>query len=217
MSTDERIPAASGHSSKRSRGLRRLKEPKELRALAHPTRIALLEALAVRETLTATEAAELVGGTASNASYHLRTLASYGFVVEEEGGTGRERPWKLGAVGMTIDDDDPDPAAALAARALSDVVAERWSTRHDQYRRRREQYPLAVRAVSGDSQFMLFCTTDEVQQVQADILKVLLRYQDRIENPLARPVGAMPFELLLSTFPFELNALGANDLDDPEG
>ncbi|WP_370078123.1 ArsR/SmtB family transcription factor [Streptacidiphilus sp. MAP12-16] len=217
MSTEGRSATASENPQGAKSRLRELRDARVLRALAHPTRIALLEVLAVRGTLTATEAAEAVGGNASNASYHLRTLASHGYVVEAEGGSGRERPWKLGSTGMTFDDDDADPTVAQAARALSEIMATRWSSRHQRYRQRREQYPAAVRAVTGDSQFVLFCTPDELKQVQADILEVLLAYQHRVEEPSARPFGALPFELLLSTFPFELEPAGAEDPDNPEG
>jgi DNA-binding transcriptional ArsR family regulator len=70
-------------------------DAKTIRALAHPVRIALLEALVDAGTLTATEAGEHVGESPANASFHLRQLAKYGFVEEAEGGTGRRRPWQL--------------------------------------------------------------------------------------------------------------------------
>src|SRR5207247_1324602 len=66
----------------------------ELRALSHPTRLALLEALDLNGPLTATEAGELVGESPSSCSFHLRTLARYGYVEGAEGGRGRQRPWK---------------------------------------------------------------------------------------------------------------------------
>ena len=68
-----------------------------MRALAHPVRLALLEALTDAGQLTATEAGERVGESPANTSFHLRQLAKYGFVEEAEGGTGRRRPWKLRA------------------------------------------------------------------------------------------------------------------------
>ena len=74
---------------------RELTDPKAMRALAHPVRLALLEAFADTDTLTATEAGERVGESPANASFHLRQLAKYGFVEEADGGTGRRRPWKL--------------------------------------------------------------------------------------------------------------------------
>lgn len=43
-------------------GLRQLSEVRELRALAHPLRMALLELLALEGALTATEASKVIGG-----------------------------------------------------------------------------------------------------------------------------------------------------------
>src|SRR5215217_7648436 len=100
---------------------RELTDPKAMRALAHPVRLALLEALADAGTLTATEAGERVGKSPANASLHLRQLAKYGYVVEAEGGTGRKRPWKLKNLGMRRTDVHEDAELAAAARALQHV------------------------------------------------------------------------------------------------
>lgn len=191
---------------------RRMTDPRALRALAHPIRIALLEAVGVSGSLTATEAARIVGGTVPNASYHLRTLAKYDYVVEADGGNGRERPWKLGTVGMRIDSNDPDPAVSHASRALSTVLTDRWLDRIRHVESHREQYPEEVRAVSGQSQFILFGTPAEVEQVQAEIGRVLMRFRDRVADPAARPEGAIPFEMLTFTHPLETAAP-----TDPEG
>ena len=52
-----------------------LTDPKAMRALAHPLRWALLEALAHAGTLTATQASEMLGESPANGAFHLRTLA----------------------------------------------------------------------------------------------------------------------------------------------
>src|SRR5436309_138158 len=59
-----------------------LTDPKAMRALAHPLRIELLRLL--REPRTATECAEALGESPQSCSYHLRTLAKYGFVERAE-------------------------------------------------------------------------------------------------------------------------------------
>jgi hypothetical protein len=48
-----------------------------MRALAHPLRVALIEASSQAETrtLTATEASDLLGESPANCAFHLRTLA----------------------------------------------------------------------------------------------------------------------------------------------
>ena len=58
-------------------GNRQLTDPRDMRALAHPTRIALLEVLGVYGPLTATRAGELIGESPSSCSFHLgRWLAT---------------------------------------------------------------------------------------------------------------------------------------------
>src|SRR5436305_946859 len=106
-------------------GARQVTDPRAMRALAHPVRLELLDQLAVAGTLTAAEASVLVGETPANCSFHLRTLAKYGFVEQADGGRGRERPWRRvpGGIGTT-EVDDGTPAAA-SARALTDVVVNR--------------------------------------------------------------------------------------------
>jgi predicted ArsR family transcriptional regulator len=170
--------------------------------------MALLEALALHGTLTATEAAALVGGNASNASYHLRTLASHGYVTQAEGGTGRERPWRLDGVGMTFEQDDADPQAATAASALLEVLGERWAERRRRFQRTREQYPEDVRRASGDSQALLFVTPAEMEQIKDELLAVVMRYHHRIEDPSARPEGSVPFEVVMTAVPFSLGEPG---------
>src|SRR3954465_3146433 len=110
-------------------GPREVADPKAMRAMAHPVRLALMEALNDAGTLTATEAAERVGESPSNCSFHLRQLAKYGFVEEAPGGTGRQRPWRAVHTGMRFTDVQEDAETALAATTLSTIVRERWFDR----------------------------------------------------------------------------------------
>jgi len=199
-----------------SAALHKVTDAKALRALAHPTRIDLLEAVALRGPLTATEAAEIVGGSVPNVAYHLRTLGKHGYLVEAEGGSGRERPWKLGGAGISTDAEDPDPVAAHAAAGLGEVMVERWLSRFQRFRRRREEYPRDLRAASDSTQFVLFGTPAEVRQVQQEMLGIMMRFADRITDPGLRPEGSVPFELLMFSYPFDTPA-GPGAATDPEG
>ena len=105
---------------------RRLTDPDALKALAHPTRMALLGALVTEGPLTASQAAELVGESPSNCSWHLRKLAEHGFVREAQGGTGRNRPWEAAQQGLEWDEGEvADPAARVAADTLTDALLDR--------------------------------------------------------------------------------------------
>jgi DNA-binding transcriptional ArsR family regulator len=90
-----------------------------MRALAHPTRLALLDHLHSVEQATATECAVVVGESPSALSYHLRALARWGFVAEGEGGVGRERPWRATATRIEF------PDGTLEATVLRDQLVAR--------------------------------------------------------------------------------------------
>jgi DNA-binding transcriptional ArsR family regulator len=64
-------------------------------ALGHPLRVALLDLLAERATVTATEAAAELGESSGACSFHLRQLERYGHVEEVPVLGGRARPWRL--------------------------------------------------------------------------------------------------------------------------
>ena len=69
--------------------MRELTDSRTLRALTHPVRIALIEALLLGGAMTATEVGERMGESPTTCSFHLRQLAKYGFVEEAGGGKGR--------------------------------------------------------------------------------------------------------------------------------
>jgi DNA-binding transcriptional ArsR family regulator len=101
-------------------GPKRLSDPQELRALAHPLRLRLLTELAARRHGTASELAAAVGEPANRVSFHLRLLARYGFLEEapEHARDRRERCWRLvHEDGMDYDalETTPEGVAALHA------------------------------------------------------------------------------------------------------
>lgn len=96
----------------------RLRDARAIRALAHPARLAVLDALTGRATITATEAAEIAGLSPSAMSYHLRALAKWGIVREADAAgdvDGRERRWERAGAGLNV---DPPPHGADAATAF---------------------------------------------------------------------------------------------------
>src|SRR5450432_1252778 len=97
-----------------------------LRALAHPTRLALVGLLRMEGPLTATQAAGLLGESSGSCSFHLRQLAKYGMVEPAGGGQGREKPWRATALFTQWSDDSEEPGVAEAAGILSSFIAERY-------------------------------------------------------------------------------------------
>ena len=206
MPTDDTTPGEPTAGDPTT-GMRRLSGAQELRALAHPVRIALLEILGLEGSLTATEAAKIIGGTPANAAYHLRTLAKHGYVEEAEGGVGRERPWRINSIGMSFSDEDPDPAVSTAAVVLGELLVERWISRAKYYMDHRHEYPAEIREVSGNSQYVMYATTAEAEEVQKDLLRLFGRFQERLTDPATRPEGSVPFEFIVSTHPIDRAAL----------
>ena len=69
--------------------------PRTLRGLAHPMRVRILTSLREDGPATATSLAERLRESSGATSYHLRPLATHGFVEEDAGrGVGRERWWR---------------------------------------------------------------------------------------------------------------------------
>ena len=79
-----------------------LTDPRAIRALAHPARLAIIEALGPGEELTATELAAVTGLSPSATSYHLKALAKWGILEAGQArADGRDRPWK--ATGRSVE------------------------------------------------------------------------------------------------------------------
>lgn len=179
-----------------------VRDPKVMRALAHPLRMALLEAIdnAETRTLTATEASELLGESPANCAFHLRTLAKYGFLREAGGGKGRERPWTLVNRTVRITADQPDPQAALAADELGRVFLERWIDRARRAYGASNEVPGWEKA-SGWTNTHIFLTPDETTRLRDEISQILDRYEGRLTNPALRPDGASPVEWTIFATP----------------
>ena len=185
-------------------GDRELTDPRAMRALAHPTRLALLELLAREGSLTATQAGALLGQSAPSASYHLRQLSKYGFVVEaEHTGGGRERPWRPAERGQRWSDVSPDPEAAAAAKVLSRLVLEREFDAAMDWVDGAYELSSEWREAALGSQSILYMTVDELRAFQARY-QALLEEDDlrqRTEDPSLRPSDARPVKVLLFAFP----------------
>src|SRR5215469_14076338 len=97
----------------------RFENPRAIRALAHPARLAIIDALATGDELTATQCAELTGLSPSATAYHLKLLERYGF-AEPAALTPdrRERPWRATGRRAGVDLDISTPAGASAAAAV---------------------------------------------------------------------------------------------------
>jgi predicted ArsR family transcriptional regulator len=184
--------------------IRELTDPQTMRALAHPVRLALLETLSLYGPLTATEAGDRIGESATTCSFHLRQLANYGFIEEAGGGKGRSRPWRMTAYGMNISTTTEDPAANIAANALSRITREQSFARLGTWIETRGSYPVEWQRAAMQSEHLIVASAEELDQL-ADDLNGLLRerFGERIRDPKTRPADGLPVEVLMFTFPIE--------------
>ena len=190
-----------------------VRDPKMMRALAHPLRMALLEAIdnAETRTLTATEASELLGESPANCAFHLRTLAKYGFVEEAGGGRGRERPWRLRYRGLELAPPWQDTEARLAAHAVASVWIDRWLARARERLMRIIGYPAAWQEATLASQMDLYLTAQEAKDLGAAMHELVEPYQERRDDPSLRPPGGVRYEVMLFGYPLDDPGAPAQD------
>jgi DNA-binding transcriptional ArsR family regulator len=184
-------------------GTRKITDARAMRALAHPVRLALLEALAHAGTLTATQASELLGESPANCAFHLRTLGKYGYVVEAGGGRGRERPWRRAHTALQISSDQEDPQAAIAAEELGQFWLDMMLDRARSVLARRAAWPAQWHhnELLGQTEHVTYVTPEEAGQLGEEIRQVYQRYDDRVDHLERRPAGAMPVEILAFAYP----------------
>ncbi|MGY5885590.1 winged helix-turn-helix domain-containing protein [Modestobacter lacusdianchii] len=179
-------------------GRRHVRDPQAIRALAHPLRLALLEALSGEGTATATRCAELVGESVASCSFHLRTLERHGF-IERAPGIGREKPWRLTSTTQLI-----EPAQDAEGRAVAAAVDEffldqelgrlrAWSARRDA-----EEPPWRdATRMTGSTAWL---TAEEVGELHEALAAVVEQFfVQRIGDPAGRPDGARPVRLFTAT------------------
>jgi DNA-binding transcriptional ArsR family regulator len=194
-----------------------LTDARAMRALAHPVRLSLIDLLGYHESLTATQASELIGESPTNCAFHLRTLAKYGFLREAATTSRRERPWTLVNHAVRINSRQADPRAAQAAAVLVQTMLERWLDRARRVFGSPSRVP-GWHEATGWSQKHVFMTPDEARAAREEIHKVLDRYDDRQANPALCPPGAHPVEWTTFTAPIAEWAPGkASSPPRPEG
>jgi predicted transcriptional regulator len=156
---------------------REISDPRSMRAFAHPVRIALIEALRREGALTATRAAEILDDSPGNMSWHLQTLAKYGFIEEAAGGRGRSRPWRLAAQTYSFETALDDPESAAAGEVLEANLHEHNYRRLREWWSVRRSYPAKWRQAAFSSNSVVYLTAEETSRLSEDIREVLDRYR----------------------------------------
>ena len=218
MSSEEEVSRTEPPTGSGPRGddTLNLADPKAMRAMAHPVRMALMELLAVTPTVTATQASEALGESPANCAFHLRTLAKYGFVQEAGGGKGRERPWTRVHRSINLSTEgQADYQAELAARTLSEAYGERM-IRRIRYSYTNAAWPKGWEDAVIASDSVRFLTAEEAIGISQEIRAIIDRFEGRREDPGSRPEGALPVQVAHYIFPMAELAGLAGEPDRPQ-
>jgi hypothetical protein len=167
-------------------GPKKLTDPKELRAIAHPLRNRLLTELFARQAATVTELAQAVGEPVNKVSFHLRLLGKYGFIVEapELARDGRDRWWRPAyADGFDWDElaiTHPNIVRAQHKRGLNqtlDLIQDYFSGAY-------ERLPEWDDSVFSHD-YYLRMTPEEAREFNREWLDFFFRWRNRIADELA--------------------------------
>ena len=178
-----------------------LTDPRMMRALAHPVRIAILTHLGLHGPATATECADVAGVSPSACSYHLRALARYRFVEEDpdSAADGRQRPWRVRMIAFNIGDVTDDPAANLASRFLTETLRASMEETRARYVNRQAEYPAEWRKAVGETQDIVHVSPAELDELRKRVTALMDGY--RRLDPSERPAGTLPVWVWLDLFP----------------
>src|SRR6185437_9272091 len=169
----------------------RFEDPRSIRALAHPARLAIINALATGDELTATQCSELTGLSPSATAYHLKFLERHGFAeTAPPGPDRRERPWRATGRRIQVDLDSSTPAGASATaavlaayfdatRAIGIEFVEAGPTEPEQWRD----------AAMANTD--LWLTAKEFRQLAEELASVVQPYRERPQSADSRRVRVM--------------------------
>ena len=178
MSFDATVETGSAEAASATPSVDRLEltDPRAMRALAHPTRLAVLEHLHEEGSATATQVAEACGESPSACSYHLRARARWGLVEEAPGGRGRERPWRLAARSVTFSSTRGTQEQVAAASLLRRTVLERDDRVLGEFLEREHELAEEWQEAAGFGNGVLHLTLDELNDLQRELAGLLRAY-----------------------------------------
>jgi DNA-binding transcriptional ArsR family regulator len=185
----------------RARSVKRITDPRTMRALAHPIRLTLLTLLRAEGPLTATKAAERIGESSASCSFHLRQLSKYGLVEEASGGHGRERPWQATTMLTDVPEVADNPEFVAAADLFRSIVLERHFENAARWLDAKANEPEEWQQASQFNDRMLYLTAAELENVAEQIKAVLNVYSDRTIDPALRPAGSRLVSCINLGFP----------------
>ncbi|MET0853240.1 MAG: metalloregulator ArsR/SmtB family transcription factor [Microterricola sp.] len=206
MDDDSKQPAGTAESgpgldAAAPRPAEGLRDPKSLRALAHPLRLQLLGILRTDGAHSVGQLADLVDEAPGTVSYHLGTLAKFGFVVEapERARDGRERWWRAAHSHTEFDPAEllADPEQHGAARALQQVILQSYMGELLDALEAEATIGREWVAASTHSDSFAYLTAAQLAEMTADLAAVARKWEaasDRTQT------GAKPVRWILHAF-----------------
>jgi predicted ArsR family transcriptional regulator len=176
-----------------------LTDPRALRALAHPTRLALLALLRSDGPHTATSAGARLGESSGSCSFHLRQLARYGLVEETGEGTGRNKPWRATADFTQVPTIPADREQRAAGELLSGVIVEQQNAALLDWVRRRADEPEEWQRAGDLGDALLHLTAEELTEFQERVWDEAMRFLR--PDPAERPAGSRPVRYFRIAYP----------------
>jgi len=163
-----------------------LTDPRAIRALAHPARLAIIDALGYGEELTATELAAVTGLSPSATSYHLKALAKWGIVEAGEArADGRDRPWKATGRSVQVSSEVPGSTAEVA---LLGTFLDQIRAVATEFLERQADEPPEWQDAAALASHEYWLTADELAKINQAMHDVLAPYELRRRDD--RPAGS---------------------------
>jgi DNA-binding transcriptional ArsR family regulator len=150
----------------------------QLRALAHPLRLQLLQVLHAEGPATASQLGRRLGESSGATSYHLRALHRAGMVEEAEQRNARERWWQRSPERLMIpnsvppDASDAERAELKAAHAqIESILVDRDENALGRWMEIRYDLPLEWQDAQWIGNFRMWATADDVRQLVTTVLE----------------------------------------------
>ena len=187
-----------------------ISDPRAMRALAHPVRMAILTFLQRHGPATATSLAPVVGASPSVTSWHLRHLATFGLVENCDVGTDARRRWWR-AVGRGFRFSLPDGEEGSAAYSMLAGQLFESSLRQAQTWQSEVEPELDDdwRRLSGTANTRVTVSRDELEHIEDEIEKLIAPYVTR--GPAEVPPSARSARLLRVYMPAAVEEATSDD------
>lgn len=176
-----------------------------LKAMAHPLRARILAALRTDGPATSSGLAARFDTNTGQTSYHLRVLDDTGLVVEDQDrGTARERWWRSAHRASQIEVRDllGDPGAMERLRWWRSEAALLQDRAYAHFLDESHRYGPDWEATAGMSDWLLYLTVDELDDLQREAEGVVERWADGRPGPATDTEDAVePVHVHLRAFP----------------